>query len=106
MLLQDKFYDEVRQRTRIRDNYTVDIRTADYKADLPSELLDELLAMRSTLEDGDDGVAGRRGRGERVQPLNIVILIVGTRGDVQPFLPIGQKLKVGEWVRSTGLESM
>ena len=103
MRLQDKFYDEVRRRTRIRDDYTVDIRTADYKAELPSELLSELLAMQSTLEDGD-GDTGRRaeGEGERVQPLNIVILIVGTRGDVQPFLPIGQKLKVGGYLSTTG----
>ena len=31
---------------------------------------------------------------ERVPPLRIVMLIVGTRGDVQPFLAIGKKLQV------------
>lgn len=33
----------------------------------------------------DDGVC---------QPLNICIMITGTRGDVQPFVAIGKKLKV------------
>jgi hypothetical protein len=46
----------------------------------------------------------------RIKPINIVMLIVGTRGDVQPFIGIGLKLKeyghrvriashkVGAWV--------
>lgn len=29
-----------------------------------------------------------------VQPLQIVMLIVGTRGDVQPFVAIGKRLQV------------
>src|SRR5262245_15885785 len=29
---------------------------------------------------------------ERVPPLSIVIMIVGSRGDVQPFVPIGRRL--------------
>lgn len=33
-----------------------------------------------------------------VPPLQIVILIVGTRGDVQPFIAIGKKLQVVEFL--------
>lgn len=29
-----------------------------------------------------------------IPPLNIVMLIVGTRGDVQPFVAIGKRLQV------------
>lgn len=29
-----------------------------------------------------------------IRPMQIVILIVGTRGDVQPFIPIGKRLQV------------
>jgi hypothetical protein len=32
--------------------------------------------------------------GRDVPPLNIVIMIAGTRGDVQPFLALGLKLQV------------
>ena len=31
-----------------------------------------------------------------IPPLQIVILIVGTRGDVQPFVAIGKRLQVGK----------
>ncbi|THZ53832.1 glycosyltransferase family 1 protein [Aureobasidium pullulans] len=53
----------------------------------------------------------------RVPPLNIVIQIVGSRGDVQPFIALGQRLQSSghririathgefeDFVRSTGLE--
>lgn len=30
-----------------------------------------------------------------IPPLQIVMLIVGTRGDVQPFIAIGKRLQVG-----------
>ena len=32
-----------------------------------------------------------------IPPLQIVILIVGTRGDVQPFIAIGKRLQVSRW---------
>lgn len=31
-----------------------------------------------------------------IPPLQIVMLIVGTRGDVQPFIAIGKRLQVGK----------
>jgi UDP:flavonoid glycosyltransferase YjiC (YdhE family) len=37
--------------------------------------------------------AAEAGKPPRVPPLDIVIMIVGTRGDVQPFIPIGCRLK-------------
>ena len=32
-----------------------------------------------------------------IPPLQIVMLIVGTRGDVQPFIAIGKRLQVGKY---------
>lgn len=32
--------------------------------------------------------------GQHIPPLQIVMLIVGTRGDVQPFIAIGKRLQV------------
>lgn len=40
------------------------------------------------LEDEDDGIW------EQIPSLKVVMLIVGTRGDVQPFLAIGRKMQV------------
>lgn len=33
-----------------------------------------------------------------VPRLKIAILVVGTRGDVQPFLAIGKRLQAGSWI--------
>jgi len=32
---------------------------------------------------------------QHMPPMQIVMLIVGTRGDVQPFIAIGKRLQVG-----------
>lgn len=63
------------------------------------------------LEDEDDGIW------EQIPSLKVVMLIVGTRGDVQPFLAIGRKMQeyghqvrlathanFKEFVKSAGLE--
>lgn len=34
-------------------------------------------------------------------PLSIVIMIVGSRGDIQPFIPIGRRLMITEILAST-----
>jgi sterol 3beta-glucosyltransferase len=47
----------------------------------------------------DIRVARRRRRAVEVPRLAVVILVVGTRGDVQPFLPIGRKLAERHRVR-------
>jgi sterol 3beta-glucosyltransferase len=64
----------------------------------------------------DVKVARRHRRPAEVPRLEVVILVVGTRGDVQPFVPIGQKLaerhrvrlathaKFREMVEGAGLE--
>src|SRR6476646_4575892 len=39
------------------------------------------------------------GATEPVPPMSIVIMIVGSRGDVQPFIPIGQRLAERHRVR-------
>lgn len=54
------------------------------------------------LDFGSGTVVGEAGEGELtdagdiedVPPLQIVMLIVGTRGDVQPFVAIGKRLQV------------
>jgi len=47
----------------------------------------------------DVRVARRHRRAVNVPRLGVVILVVGTRGDVQPFLPIGRKLAERHRVR-------
>lgn len=46
------------------------------------------------------GDANRSGREQSIPRLTICILIVGTRGDVQPFIAIGKKLMVCSWYTS------
>ncbi|CAI5517138.1 unnamed protein product [Closterium sp. Naga37s-1] len=87
-----RFYNELKRNTLVGDDYKVQIQTDNF----PRELQEEFLHMFAQPQDQ----AGREGEviapraAESVGKLNICILIVGTRGDVQPFIAIGQKLKV------------
>ncbi|CAI5467784.1 unnamed protein product [Closterium sp. Yama58-4] len=86
-----RFYNELKRNTLVGEDYKVQIHTDNF----PRELQEEFLHMFAQPQDQ----AGREGEiiapraAESVGKLNICILIVGTRGDVQPFIAIGQKLK-------------
>jgi UDP:flavonoid glycosyltransferase YjiC (YdhE family) len=51
------------------------------------------------LTDVDLAAAPAPGEAERVPPLSIVVMVVGSRGDVQPFIPIGRRLAQRHRVR-------
>lgn len=75
------------------------IRSMPSSKDLPDLLQQEL---QSTVDSGyvsEDEVENY----EQIPPLNICMLIVGTRGDVQPFIAIGKKLKVRDWNKCISL---
>ena len=51
--------------------------------------------MAAALEpSGEAGEEGEPYIRPAVPPLNVVIMVAGTRGDVQPFIALGLKLKV------------
>ena len=80
----------MKKMTRVRDDGTIDFDLGG------SERLAEGLfgaqnrqpTDEEYMEDGEDETR------QSIPPLRIVMLIVGTRGDVQPFLAIGKKMQV------------
>ena len=122
------FFAEVRRNTTVGCDYKVDIRTTDFDRDLQDEYL-TMLQADAGWDEGDAGSlrvaevqppetsaapcvdqgvggsgGGDDGVGGGVPPrLTICILIVGTRGDVQPFIAIGQRLKVRDGGGGRGL---
>ena len=76
--------------TRVQKDGTLDL---DFDED--DELAASLFGSEAGKRPGDEDIEnGEDGSVERVPPLRIVMLIVGTRGDVQPFLAIGKKMQV------------
>ncbi|KAK9134446.1 hypothetical protein Syun_013776 [Stephania yunnanensis] len=73
---------------KIQNNGTVEF-DVERSAPVASELL-ELDAVDDKVEDTVETLAGS---GKSVPKLKIVILVVGTRGDVQPFLAIAKRLQ-------------
>ncbi|XP_004506587.1 sterol 3-beta-glucosyltransferase UGT80A2 [Cicer arietinum] len=71
----------------VKDDGTVEF-------DVPIDVEPEALGARSKHVNNviDDSV-GRATDLDYIPPLNIVMLIVGTRGDVQPFVAIGKRLQ-------------
>lgn len=65
------------------------------KFDVPGDIRDQPLDFGTgVIYDGDgDGVADSEDA-VLLPPLQIAMLIVGTRGDVQPFVAIGKRLQV------------
>lgn len=62
--------------------------------EVPGDLQTEALGARpkhldNVVDDSPDAMDQHY-----IPPLNIVMLIVGTRGDVQPFIAIGKRLQV------------
>lgn len=56
---------------------------------MDEEKFDHKIPAADQIEEGDEG-----NDQNPIPPLKIVMLIVGTRGDVQPFIAIGKKLQV------------
>jgi hypothetical protein len=76
--------------TRVQKDGTLDL---DFDED--DELAASLFGSEAGKRHGDEDIEnGEDGSVERVPPLRIVMLVVGTRGDVQPFLAIGKKMQV------------
>src|SRR5262245_15384136 len=52
-----------------------------------------------TASDSDHASAPALVEAERVPPMSIVVMTIGSRGDVQPFIPIGRQLAERHRVR-------
>lgn len=66
------------------------------KFDVPGDIRDQPLDFGTGViydGSGDEGTADSKDA-VLLPPLQIVMLIVGTRGDVQPFVAIGKRLQV------------
>ncbi|KAE9611086.1 putative sterol 3-beta-glucosyltransferase [Lupinus albus] len=71
----------------VKDDGTVEF-------EVPGNLQTEALGVRSKhLDDAIDDSPDAMDQ-HYIPPLNIVMLIVGTRGDVQPFVAIGKRLQI------------
>lgn len=68
----------------------------DFDIEGSPSLAQVLFGSETRDEIGQHGELGEENEDElqSIPPLKIVMLIVGTRGDVQPFIGIGRKLQV------------
>jgi sterol 3beta-glucosyltransferase len=74
----------------------------EFDLDRSGRLAKDLFGEHVMDEERDHGIAEEWEGDEEIDqrpipPLKIVMLIVGTRGDVQPFIAIGKKLQVFTW---------
>ncbi|CAH9077353.1 unnamed protein product [Cuscuta europaea] len=98
-LLAAKFFDE---KISFRKKHKLLKRVATIKDDgtvqfeVPGDIKPEHLDFGTSIDNGDASTEEATNDVEDIQnlpPLQIVMLIVGTRGDVQPFVAIGKKLQ-------------
>ena len=76
--------------TRIQEDGTLGL---DFEED--RELAASLFESEAQETPGDDDMEDEETESvDTIPPLRIVILVVGTRGDVQPFIAIGKKMQV------------
>lgn len=87
----------------VNNDYTVEIDCRKMPQELQEEFArvlgeplfgEERRILSSRMHTTTIGEANRSGRAHSIPRLTICILIVGTRGDVQPFIAIGRKLMV------------
>lgn len=74
---------------QVKDDGTVQL---DVPGDIKSQNLD--FGTGVVFEEKVDEEGAEITELEHIPPLQIVMLIVGTRGDVQPFVAIGKRLQV------------
>lgn len=69
--------------------------TIDFDFGKSTELAADLFGPEAPAGPGDENLESEEdGTWQTIPPLKIVMLIVGTRGDVQPFLAIGKRMQV------------
>ncbi|KAH7311031.1 UDP-glucose,sterol transferase [Rhexocercosporidium sp. MPI-PUGE-AT-0058] len=95
-VIQDGF----NTQTHVRDDGRVDIRIDESNTELTKQIDQLHLAAHqqqdsqpTPLEPSPEYTDGRPANSETPPPLNIVIQVVGSRGDVQPFVALGRVLK-------------
>ncbi|OCK78638.1 glycosyltransferase family 1 protein [Lepidopterella palustris CBS 459.81] len=87
-------YDDFEVRGDLHtDDGGFDINIHKWSDELPSTLATEFELPRPTETQAADSNSVYDGTVERPPRLNIVIQVVGSRGDVQPFVALGQVLK-------------
>lgn len=79
----------LKQVARVKDDGTIAV-------EVPGDIKPECLAFGTKYSNGqvDNEEYGEETHVQDIRPLQIVMLIVGTRGDVQPFVAIGKRLQV------------
>ncbi|KAF7805259.1 sterol 3-beta-glucosyltransferase UGT80A2-like [Senna tora] len=93
-----KFFDEkvslkkklrwLKQVAKVKDDGTIAV---EVPGDIKAQSLD--LETRVSYDQVYDEEYGEATHVQHIRPLEIVMLIVGTRGDVQPFVAIGKRLQ-------------
>lgn len=73
--------------TTVKDDGTVEFEVSE---DIESQSIS--VESEEILSNGDDESLDTADF-HYIGPMQIVILIVGTRGDVQPFIPLGKRLQ-------------
>ncbi|CAI6006383.1 unnamed protein product [Closterium sp. NIES-65] len=84
--LASRFYNELKQNTVVGDDYKVHIQSDKFSRELQEDFLH--MFAQPQYQAGHEGEVIAPRAAESVGKLNICMLIVGTRGDVPPFIAI------------------
>lgn len=84
----------------VKDDGTVEVEMEGHNLVCEPEV-DMDLVCEPEVDTGTADVTGDPA--EDIPPLQIVMLIVGTRGDVQPFIAIGKRLQVITFLRNSDI---
>lgn len=86
----------LKSHAQLRRNGTIDVRLDFNLKDLPA-LPAEYVSPATTMETMESRISQET---QSCPPLSIVIMLVGSRGDIQPFVALGKELlKEGHRVR-------
>ena len=80
----------MREFAEVQDDGTVELKVQD------ENIKSQTLAFGTGVvrSEATNEVSVDASENQDIPPLQIVVLIVGTRGDVQPFVAIGKRLQV------------